>query len=142
MKLTPSQFAAIKAANAILAKAGLPEYTPRLYPRLEIDDASTSVCVDLPRLVKVSPSPFQSQWEVAGGRSKWIRRVGRHVGSIEIANTRCHGILLQFATGEVQSFHPMDLFRWTGSQISFGQQRDLAVQAQQAATAPVADFPT
>jgi hypothetical protein len=37
MKPTAEQTAAIKAANEILAKAGLPKYQPRLYPTLELE---------------------------------------------------------------------------------------------------------
>lgn len=127
MKLTPAQSAAIKAANAILTKAGLPKYSPCLYPHLEIEDTACQVSIDLARLVKVYPSPFQTQWEVAGGGAKWIRRVGRHVGSIEIANSRTHATLLQFASGEVQSFHPTDLFRWTGCPVVFEQKPEVAL---------------
>lgn len=119
MKLSQAQKAAVQAANAILATAGLPQYTPRHYPQIDIPAVNAPVRVDLSRLVKVSPSPFQSQWEVAGGSSKWLRRIGRHVGSIEISNSRAHGILLQFPDGQLQSFHPIDLFPWTGSQVAF-----------------------
>ncbi|HGN3115186.1 TPA: hypothetical protein ACKRQV_001270 [Pseudomonas aeruginosa] len=127
MKLTPSQSAAVKAANAILAKAGLPKYSPLLFPVLEAGEAAAPVRLDLAKLIRVSPSPFHTQWEVAGGSGKWLRRIGRHVGSIEIANSRAHGILLQFADGGVQSFHPLDLFPWRGDQIDFEKQLELAV---------------
>lgn len=126
MKLSQAQKAAVQAANAILATAGLPQYTPRHYPQIDISAVNASVRGDLSRLVKVSPSPFQSQWEVAGGSSKWLRRIGRHVGSIEISNSRAHGILLQFPDGQLQSFHPIDLFPWTGPQVAFGHQIESA----------------
>lgn len=126
MKLSQAQKAALQAANAILAKAGLPQYTPRHFPQIDIAGATAPVSVDLSRLVKVSPSPFQTQWEVAGGSGKWLRNIGRHVGSIEISNSRAHGILLQFPDGQLQSFHPIDLFPWTGPQVAFGHQIESA----------------
>ncbi|HHQ2714233.1 TPA: hypothetical protein ACSPMB_000061 [Pseudomonas aeruginosa] len=128
MKTTAAQDAAIKAANAILAKAGLPKYSPRQYPTLELEGVDSPVAVDLARLVRVSPSPFQSQWEVVGGSGKWLNRIGRHVGALEIVNSRAHGILLEFPDGQVQAFNPMDMFPWKGEQVLFQkQQLSLAV---------------
>lgn len=128
MKPTAEQTAAIKAANEILSKAGLPKYQPRLYPTLELEGVDTPVTVDLSRLVRISPSPFQSQWEVVGGSGKWRNRIGRHVGALEIVNSRAHGILLEFPDGQVQAFNPMDMFPWRGEQVLFQkQQLSLAV---------------
>ncbi|EPG9350447.1 hypothetical protein L4Z90_001083 [Pseudomonas aeruginosa] len=128
MKPTAEQTAAIKAANEILAKAGLPKYQPRLYPTLELEGVDAPVTVDLSRLVRISPSPFQSQWEVVGGSGKWHNRIGRHVGALEIVNSRAHGILLEFPDGQVQAFNPMDMFPWRGEQVLFlKQQLSLAV---------------
>lgn len=128
MKTTAAQDAAIKSANAILAKAGLPKYSPRQYPALELEGVDSPVAVDLSRLVRVSPSPFQSQWEVVGGSGKWHNRIGRHVGALEIVNSRAHGILLEFPDGQVQAFNPMDMFPWRGEQVLFQkQQLSLAV---------------
>ncbi|HDU2622434.1 TPA: hypothetical protein RE968_003399 [Pseudomonas aeruginosa] len=128
MKPTAEQTAAIKAANEILAKAGLPKYQPRLYPTLELEGVDAPVTVDLSRLVRISPSPFQSQWEVVGGSGKWHNRIGRHVGALEIVNSRAHGILLEFPDGQVQAFNPMDMFPWRGEQVLFQkQQLSLAV---------------
>ncbi|KSQ21649.1 hypothetical protein APB26_32205 [Pseudomonas aeruginosa] len=126
MKLSIAQKAAVQAANAILAEAGLPQYSPRHHPKIDIAGATAPISVDLSRLVKVSSSPFQGQWEVAGGTGKWLRRIGRHVGSIEISNSRAHGILLQFPDGQLQSFHPIDLFPWTGPQVVFDNQLEVA----------------
>lgn len=123
MKPSAAQVAAIKAANAILTKAGLPKYNPRLYPTLKLEGVDEQVTVDLSRLVRVSSSPFQSQWEVVGGSGKTLNRIGRHVGSIEIVNSRAHGILLEFPDGMVQAFNPMDMFPWKGCPVAIGKQK-------------------
>lgn len=127
MKITPFQAAAIKEANAILAKAGLPLYDARQYPTIELVGEDQPVHVNLARVVKVSPSPFQTQWQVHGGTGKWHGRVGRHVGAIEITNSRAHGILLEFPCGAVQAFHEMDMFRWQGEPVAFRKQLALTV---------------
>ena len=119
MRATPDQAAAIKQANKILAQAGLPAYNLKLHPTVQLEGEASPVAINLGGLIKVSPSPFQTQWEVVGGASKWHRRIGRHVGVIEIANSRCHGVLLQFKEGEVQAFNPGDMFPWRGEQVVF-----------------------
>lgn len=123
MKTTAAQKAAIKAANSILTKVGLPKYSAKQYPTVELVGVDSPVVIDLARLVRVSPSPFQSQWEVVGGSGRWANRIGRHVGALEIVNSRAHGILLEFPDGQVQAFNPMDLFAWRGKEIRFDKQQ-------------------
>lgn len=120
-----AQKTAIDAANAILAQAGLPLYKAK--PGLVVQVPGLVAPVDLARLVKISPSPFLSQWEVVGGGRKWNGRIGRHVGVLEISNARGYGVLLQFADGDIQAFNPNDLFPWRGEPVEFEAEDALAV---------------
>jgi len=115
-----AQKAAIAAANAILAQAGLPLY--KVKPSLVVEAPGLVAPIDLARLVKVSPSPFLTQWEVAGGGCKWNGRIGRHVAVLEVTNARSYGILLQFADGDIQAFHSHDLFPWRGEPVKFSEE--------------------
>ncbi|EPQ6932555.1 hypothetical protein ACUVZD_000198 [Pseudomonas aeruginosa] len=120
-----AQKAAIAAANAILAQAGLPLYKAK--QSLVVEVPNLVAPIDLARLVKISPSPFLSQWEVAGGGRKWNGRIGRHVGVLEVNNARSYGILLQFADGDIQAFNPHDLFPWRGEPVQFEEEGAAAV---------------
>ncbi|MGI0646796.1 hypothetical protein ACRCPS_17425 [Pseudomonas aeruginosa] len=118
MKVTPEQKAAIKAANAILKAAGLPAYKAKQFPTIGQPGAGERT-VDIADFVRVSPSPLPSQWEVNGGTSKHHRRIGRYVGVVELVNSRACSVLLEFPEGDIQSFHPQDMFPWTGAQVVF-----------------------
>lgn len=121
MKTTPEQKAAIKAANALLAAAGLPAYSPKHFAAIGQEDISERI-VEVSAFARVSPSPLPSQWEVNGGTSKHHRRVGRFVGTVELVNARAFAIILEFPEGDIHTFHPQDMFPWTGTPVVFDKQ--------------------
>ncbi|MES2488515.1 MAG: hypothetical protein V4607_01900 [Pseudomonadota bacterium] len=68
-----------------------------------------TTAIDITRLVKFSPNPQPSSWQVYGGKQKWHGKVGSFIGVLEVLNSRAHGIVLQFEDGAIETFHPMDL---------------------------------